>query len=101
MRLSILILAIIFFAGCSVKPSKKVETAAKIYIENILVDEKYSAKKDTVEILRNEIFKKYNFSKEEYKKLFDDLSSDKESWDSFFKLAGSYLDTLKARKQLN
>jgi hypothetical protein len=85
-------------AGCGSPKKREFETASKIYIDNMLVDEKYAGNIDTIKFYRNLVFKKYNMKEDEYRKFFDELSLDRAKWDNFFKLAESYLDTLKAKE---
>ncbi len=100
MKKFILIPLILIVAACSSTSDKKIDRAARAYVDNLIVEEKYSAKPDTVNLLKDEVFKKYSFTKEDYKQFFDELSADKVKWDKFFSSAEKYLDSLKAEKKL-
>jgi hypothetical protein len=101
MKKIILFIVIIILTGCRSKNDEKLQTVAMIYVENVMLEDKYSDRPDTLITLRNKIFEKYRLSKDEYKKIFDGLSAEKEKWDEFFTLSEKYLDTLKNRNSLN
>lgn len=89
------LLIIVLIAGCKSSSDMKLETAARIYVQNLVVDEKYRDKPDSAAIMHDKIYSKFNLSKEEYKKVFDGIMTDKERWDVFFTLSEKYLDSLK------
>jgi hypothetical protein len=98
MKKFLILFVIVILSGCKSSKDNTLDTAAKVYVENIIIDEKYSFKEDTIKILRTQVFEKYKLPEAEYKKIFDGILTDKEKWDYFFKSAGDYLDTLKAKK---
>jgi len=100
MKKFLILFVLIILAGCRPSNDADLNTAAKVYVENIVIDEKYPFKEDTVKILRGEVFKKYNLTEDNYKKIFDGILTDKDKWDYFFAAAGKYLDTLKAKELL-
>lgn len=101
MKKLVLFIIILFLAGCKSKNDIQLETAAKIYVENIILEDKYSNKPDTVILLRDKVYEKYKLSKEEYKKIFDGFAVDKDKWSEFFTLSEKYLDSLRNKNTLN
>jgi len=99
MKKLIFLIIVIMIAGCGSPKKKDFETASKIYVDNMMVDEKYAGNIDTIKYYRSLVFKKYNMKEEEFKKFLDELSLDRAKWDNFFNMAESYLDTLKAREK--
>ncbi len=94
-RTSSLFLLLIFFIGCEAKPEIELETLAKVYVDVLVVEDFYN-NTDSLEIKRTQVFEKYSVTEAVYDSTFKRFSYDKEKWDSFFKLADTYLDTLKA-----
>jgi hypothetical protein len=101
MKKYFLIFIIVLLSGCKSQSDIKLETAAKVYVENMLIEDKYTDRPDTALILCDKVYAKYKMSKDEYKKVFDGLSIDKDKWDVFFTLSEKYLDSLKSKKSLN
>lgn len=81
--------------ACSDKKEIEVETLAQVYVDLLVVEDFYD-NTDSLQIKRNEVFVNYSTSEEIYDSTFKMFSYDKEKWDTFFKLANSYLDTLKS-----
>ena len=81
-------------SGCE---SSKIDdkTAVKIYVENLIVEEKYSAIPDSIEIHRQKVFSNFNSSKKDFDEYLSSIKSNPEKWESFFKKADSYLNELK------
>ncbi len=94
-RLTVLLI-IIIAAACSPGGGGKMKTAARVYIDNMAVDEKYAGKSDSIKFYREKVFAKYKMSEEEYKKLLNEFSTDKSKWDVFFAESEKYLDSLKS-----
>lgn len=101
MKKYFLLFIIVLLSGCKSQSDIRFETAAKVYVENMLIEDKYSDRPDTVIILRDKLYEKYKMSKDEYKKVFDGLSIDKDKWNVFFTLSEKYLDSLKSKQSLN
>lgn len=100
MKKSLFLILVFILAGCGSLKNKDLESAARIYIDNMLIDEQYAGKPDSIKIFRNKVFAKYNMKEEEYKKFFENLSIDKKKWDSFFDSAEKYLDSLKTGNKI-
>ena len=101
MRKLIYLFAVIVLCSCGGPKDSNIETTAKIYVERIAVEEKYSSKPDTLKVLYDQLYIKYKFPEAEYKKVFSSFSTDKKKWEMFFSLSEKYLDTLKNKKMLN
>jgi hypothetical protein len=97
---AILILLLIISIGCSQKKLNE-ETAVKIYVEKIIVEEKYSAAPDSLQQYTNQIFSKYNTTPESYKEFMHSLEYDTERWNVFFKKADTYLLELKKNRVID
>ncbi len=90
----IIFLVFILFAACS-DNKIEIEKLAKVYVD-LSVAEDYYSDSDSLEIKKKEIFRKYSISESNYKESFIKFGSNKEKWDEFYKLADTYLDTLKS-----
>lgn len=94
---------IIFFAvfnGCAKKNIDE-DTASKVYVEVIIVQETYSHNMDSLKTKQNEIFQKYNIPQEEFEKFLQTYQGDEKKWNSFFKKADDYMAELKSKETVN
>jgi len=71
------------------------DIAVKVYVEKIVVEEKYATQPDSIKFYNGKIFSKYNTSEEALKVFMNDLGFKSELWNSFFKKADEYLIQLK------
>lgn len=71
------------------------DKAVKIYVENIIVEEKYSFNIDSVNFYKGKIYSKYGISLKDYENYLYGLKDDSEKWTDFFKKAEDYLTELK------
>lgn len=94
-RISLVFLLLISFIGCEDKSEIELETLAKVYVDVLVVEDFYN-NTDSLEIKRAKVFEKYTLTEAIYDSTFKKFSYDKEKWDTFFKLANTYLDTLKS-----
>jgi len=101
MRKLIFIVVILFISGCSSLEDKKLENAARIYINKLLIEEKFPDIPDSVTIMQEKLYSRYKTSKEEYQNFFSTLGRDKDKWDAFFSFAEKYFDSLKNTKNFN
>lgn len=74
------------------------DVASRIYVENVVAEEKFAGQPDSIKILRGKIFEKYKVSTEEYNRFINDLTYDIEKWNSFFAKADKYLIELKSER---
>lgn len=77
------------------------DIASRIYVENIIAEEKYAGRLDSIKITHEKIFEKYNVTGEEYNRFIKDLNYDIEKWNSFFAKADKYLIELKADRVID
>ena len=96
MKRPIILLLIFIAAACSSRGEDKLKIAARVYIDNMAIDEKYAGKSDSIKFYRDKVFSKYKMSEEDYKKFLNEFSTDKGKWDSFFAESEKYLDSLKS-----
>lgn len=94
-RTSIVVLILFFLIGCEDKQEIEIDTLAKVYVDVLVVEDFYN-NTDSLETKRAEVFEKYSVTEAIYDSTFKQFTYDKEKWDSFFKLANTYLDTLKS-----
>lgn len=92
----LLILLVGFVHGCK-KYSVDEDTAIKIYVENIVAEEKYFSNPDSLILHRQKIYEKYKTSKTDYDNYLKSFEGNQEKWDLFFKEAESYLNELKKK----
>jgi len=93
-NIALLFLLLCIFA-CTDKNEIEVETLAHVYVDLLIVEDFYN-KTDSIQIKRDEVFAEYSISEEIYDSTFKIFSYDQDKWDTFFKLANTYLDTLKS-----
>jgi len=94
--LLLLLILPIFCTGCKSK-SLDDETAVKIYVENIIAEEKYLSNPDSLKICRQKIYSQYKSDNNKLNEYLKNLKSDKDKWDIFFKKADLYLSELKKK----
>lgn len=87
-------------SGCS-HDNVNEETAVKIYIENLIVEENYSSQPDSIAYYQGKVFDKYNTSKERFKTYIESLEYDQLRWTSFFRKADQYLIELKSNRAID
>lgn len=96
--LFIFFLLIIF--ACSQKKINE-ETAIKVYVENIIVEEKYSSAPDSIKYYKNKVFAKYNTTEEGFREFLLSLDNNTERWNNFFRKADTYLIELKTNRVID
>lgn len=77
------------------------DTAVKIYVENLIVEEKYNSKPDSIEFYQKHVFDKHKTSKEKFKTYIKNLEFDQIRWGSFFRKADQYLLELKSNRAID
>ncbi len=95
-----LLLLFFIISGCK---SSKIDdkTAVKIYVENLIVEEKYSSNTDSLRLQKQMVFKKYNLSRNDFDDFMKSMKDDPEKWKIFFEQADSYLNELKEKGVVN
>lgn len=94
--LFLLLVLPIICPGCK-SQSLDDETAVKIYVENIIAEEKYLSNPDSLKICKQKIYTQYKSDKKEFNEYLKNLKGDKDKWESFFKKADLYLAELKKK----
>lgn len=61
----------------------------------IVADETYKHDKDSLKMFTDSLYNFYKIPSEDYKNELEKFKFDEETWDEFFQLAESYLDSLK------
>lgn len=71
------------------------DKAVKIYVESIIIEEKYSFNIDSVNFYKGKIYSKYGVTSDDFEYYLVGLKDDSEKWADFFKKAEDYLTELK------
>lgn len=91
---------IVFLAGCNSEEKIDSGKLSKVYVDLLIVNQRYAAFPDSIEIYRPHVFDKYKISEEAYSSQLEKMKKDGATWDEFFKSSLAYLDTLKANGQI-
>ncbi len=83
---------------CSDDKEVELDRLAKTYVDLLVVEDFYEGS-DSLEIKKAEVYKKYNLDTATYNASFKRINYDQEKWNEFFKLANTYLDSLKAKNR--
>lgn len=90
----------LFCSGCS-KEKIPEETLIKVYVENVIAEETYSANTDSLRTHRQIIYSKYKITEKDFQEMLKSYAEDKTKWESFFKKANNYLNDLKKSNTIN
>lgn len=91
-----LILSLLFVLNfCSKSEDIDKQTAAKVYVEFLIINETYPVGSDSIEIKKNLILKEFDLTLDEYNRRISELKDDKEEWMDFFHLSEEYLKEKK------
>lgn len=71
------------------------QKTAYLYVDLIVAQEMYSNNPNTLFQKIDSLYSYYNTGKKEYEMNLEKFRYNEETWDSFFKIAKEYLDTLK------
>jgi len=99
-KTSLLFFFLLVIFACSQKKINE-ETAIKVYVENIIVEEKYSSAPDSIKFYKHKVFAKYNTTEELYKKFMQSMGYNTERWNNFFRKADTYLIELKTNRVID
>lgn len=97
---SFIIIFLLLLTTCA-KKNIDDEVAVHIYVENIILEEKYSYNVDSLNIYRRKLFEKYQITQKDFENYFRELKANQKSWESFFKKADEYLNDLKKSNAIN
>ncbi len=90
-------MVVCLFPGCDDKKVLPENIASQVYVNIIILQETYS-NSDTLNYYKEQLFQKYQVSKDDYNHTLESFSNDAEKWESFFNKAEAYLDSLKKLK---
>ena len=88
------IAALSFAVACSKKTIDE-DTAVKVYVENIIAEEKFSHNFDSLKIHQEFILKKYNTNQHDFESYLKELKDDPSNWEDFFKKSDEYIVELQ------
>ncbi len=97
---SLLVVSFLLITNCTKKIIDE-EVAVRIYVENIILEEKYSYNTDSLRIYRKQLFEKYKISQNDFEEYLRGLKANQKSWESFFKKADEFLNDLKNTNAIN
>ena len=90
----------IIFIGCESKKIDK-DKAVKIYVENVIAEEKFASNPDSLSAHQQKILSKYGVTKSEYENYFNSIEAEPLEWQDFFKKADAYIAELQKEGKLN
>jgi len=85
----------IYFFACSENNQPERDDIIKIYVDLLIIQEKYSNMPDSINLHYERIFEKYDTKEEIYKSAFKNFSDDPDKWKLFFDDAEKYLESIK------
>ena len=102
-RNSALLILLSFSIFCFACSKEKIpeEVLAKVYVENIIVNDTYSSNADSLRVHKQSVFNKYKITEKEFEAELEKYSDDKTKWADFFKRANDYLNNLKKSNAIN
>jgi hypothetical protein len=93
------ILIIIFiltsFTFCTKEEGLPKKKLAHMYVDILIADQTYQFNLDSLNIAVQNVYEKHGISKSIYDDEVSRLSADEETWNEFFDMAQTYLDSLK------
>ncbi|MBN1302321.1 MAG: hypothetical protein JW995_13980 [Melioribacteraceae bacterium] len=92
---AISVAALIITSACNEQPLLNKETAARIYVDLLVIKEKFYSQKDSIQIYKEKVFDKYGTDSLAYKLTLEKYEVDQDEWKEFFDLSEQYLDTLR------
>ena len=100
-KIFLLIISIIISLSllyCSEDKDVNLDKLAKVYVDLLVVEDYYEGT-DSLAIKKAEIYEKYNLDTAAFNRSFRKINYDQEKWNEFFKIANTYLDSLKAKNK--
>lgn len=90
----------LFFTACG-KEKPDEDVLVKVYVENLIVEERYATNPDSILIGKKAVFSKYKITQQDFEAALRNYSDDSKKWESFFKQANAYLNDLKKNNVIN
>jgi flagellar motor component MotA len=91
----LIILSSLLLNSCSQKKNIDEDKFIKVYCDLLIAQDTTHAMNDK---MKQEIFKKYSITKEEYNSIIQLYNNDPKKWDKFFDKAITYLQELRKKK---
>jgi hypothetical protein len=99
-RVLLLLFVSLLLINCSGKKVPQ-DVLVKIYVENLIAEEKYSFNHDTLQLRQNKIFIENKITRKDFEETLKAMRDDPDAWDDFFKQSNILLDSLKKTKQID
>ncbi|PKL89943.1 MAG: hypothetical protein CVV23_02610 [Ignavibacteriae bacterium HGW-Ignavibacteriae-2] len=91
----LLLLLVLLISTCKNEPSVSKDKAARVFVDLLVLKEKYYFEKDSLLTHQKKVFEKYATSRKEYEAALAKLENNEEEWNVFFDAAEKYLDSLR------
>lgn len=91
---SVIILTLLFI-GCGNKTELPKEKTARVFVDLLVLKEKFYFEKDSLLTHQNKTFEKYSTTRQQYESALAGYENDEEQWNLFFDYAEKYLDSLR------
>lgn len=89
--ISAIIIIALTFNACTKKQDNK-EKLAHLYIDLLTVEEFYHGIPDSIKKHQQLLFDKYSISSDEFSQRLEQMKTNREEWEEFFKKAEKYLN---------
>ena len=98
MKKLIVLFLILIFSACS-SESETRERVKKVFVEELILREKYKDNRKEYDAQLENLYKKYSFSEQEYRQEIYTMSQDYFIWERFFDDAATYMTELREKEQ--
>lgn len=92
---SVIITLLFIVVSCTSETYYDEKTAAKIYVDLLVIEESNLYDADSVKIKRDEYFLSNNIDQEKYERTMSGYELDEKKWNKFFNEAELIIDSLK------
>lgn len=90
-----IIITLLSIYSCKKNESLPREKIARMYVDILIAEQTHQFNADSIFIAVDNVYEKYDISKDAYTEEISNLESNEEDWNDFFELAKTYLDSLK------
>lgn len=97
--INIIFFITLFLLGCNKNVDD--DTLVKVFVENLIVQERYYNNSQVLEIKKQEIFKKYNIDESKFMNSLLSLKYDRDKWNNFIRKSNDLLYDLKNSGAIN
>ncbi|MFA3783122.1 hypothetical protein ABRY23_08675 [Melioribacteraceae bacterium 4301-Me] len=88
---------VLLINGCKKSSRYDVKFLSKIYVENLVIKQKYS--QDSLKIMQERLFKNYGITQEEFENELNSFADNQKKWSEFFNEAQNYLTEIQQTKK--